>query len=305
MQSKRQCLWISASLSVAIGCGSFSSDENLASSPVELGVPLFSSDVIQVASRFGDGEVQFSWVERALTPDASAGAEQHIWRSFESVSFRVDWVAARGPHEVYVFGHEPAGPSVIQRWELEPVPGSYVASRAVATTEIGAPWTTGDMQLSVHPNNGAYTPPALREEAAFQRTSIYRGDGLGRTRSATIDPDGRYLLVLNTAGELHQLELRTTASPASTMLLQPSQSPELSGGVQLFLRQDSAGKRVCVVHPSDAEPGQDFVVLLDSTNDGSFESVEVLSSSDYFQRYFSADGTALWTDDFLTYTFEQ
>lgn len=171
--------------------------------------PVFHSDSLHQSVRYSPGQrrVQILRSERNPETEQWEPSVQDLRTTFD-----VTAVDGRTADDLFVAGGTESGEVVIERWSLGPVAGAWSATLPNAGTALGTPVATSPLVERLV--GGSYLSPEERPAApALTRTELYRDPLPGGVRALQADPDGRYVLVLDGAGVVHQLEARPGARP--------------------------------------------------------------------------------------------
>lgn len=214
-----------------------------------------------------------------------------------STSFQINFVAARTPDELYVFGTRRNGDDIVERWLLESADGSWIATRPLAGSPIGVPLPNPGV-LSVSLRGGDWVEPGERFPLAEVREEIYVGTDFGGVLYATVDPEGRFLLVITPQSDkLFQLPIpQAGESVVPALVYDDIILPDLAymGCIEPREEQSSGRMYVMTTANNELEPTIDRrLILFDPDNDGVFDSLLPVTHDQF-------KGLGLvWTDTFL------
>lgn len=255
----------------------------------------FLSQSLEQYARYTRGEKRLS-IERSERSPATGA--WHATRTVYTTDYRLEFVAARTTEEVYVFGLDRDGRDVVERWRLTPPNGAWTITRGAALTPIGIDHLEAAPSV-LSARGGAWTSPLQRPGGSEARERIYTGSAFGGVMYAAVDPDGRFLLVLDgDAGSLSRLELPDAPGQADdpTVVYEASSLPELGYMGCLAPRQEATMGRVYVMTTagSDTPVTVDArLILVDVGNDGVFDGYLQVSQEEY------RDAGYQWTETFL------
>ncbi len=195
-----------------------------------------------------------------------------------SVSYDIAGVAPRTPSDIFVFGHQLDGASIVERWSFSKVGGGYYASRSVASVPVGTPYVTPPTSVELV---GMFVDPTAREVVPPTRRRVYSGTSLGVIRGLGVDPDGRYLLLFggdSPATAVYRVELTSPSTP--TLRYDAATMPELTNAAFLTPFDHDVLGRIFISgtlgHPWN-------VVLYDVQNDGTIDTEDIYSE-DLFRK---------------------
>jgi len=179
-----------------------------------------------------------------------------------TTSYTIRSVVSQTLDKFVIHGVADNGDGILERWIVKKV------------AQPGNPWSQG----------GPLT---------MTRTELYRGSSLGTIAEVGADPDGRFVLVAHgSPAKLSKLSL-TTGHPITT-LFTVAQIPFLADVYGMVPMQHLSEGRLWFV---EQKASRDVLVLHDLTNDGVFESWEVLPGLDWESRY----AGPVWADDFVNH----
>lgn len=275
---------------------------------------LFSSDAINLKCIKSDSElilerVEFDYDLSGSTPSFVGG---HRLQSSFSVSYRLMYVASRHVNELYLAGVARNGDGVIERWVFPPQVGGYYTEKATASTALGVDAPIEQLYLKIGSNQpgqgqGPFAPPFIApigRSVAPQpiREEIYRGQAIGEVCCMAVDPEGRFLLLMDRSSpDVYRLTMG--ANPVLESLYDDSDFASFAAadsfGVTPMLHALEGRKYVLTTYVKHRPSHK--VVFHDVDNDGLFESAEELSESEYDSSYPSY----LWVDRYNEYTFQE
>lgn len=213
-------------------------------------------------------------------------AEWFQWVREEPTEYARVRVHARHCNEFYVLGESSDGLVSLERWEWPRILGAYCTDFAPTCAPLGIP--VAPALTIVEIEGGSYLPPAARSPSPIVRKSLLYGPAaLGRVLSATVEPEGRFLLLhrRDTAGGEHfltQLPLCPVGMPVD--ILSSQQAPvlnQLDGGFGV----GNFGRLGRIYHKGITP---NVLYLRDSTGDGVLETwgaVDHLSFEAHFPEY--------------------
>jgi len=198
--------------------------------------------------------------EREKVSDIFVQQVQELSTSFFVVDVRWRCDGTDQIKELFVAGIDSGGDSVIERWNF-----TYPA----IPVPVG-----GDVPIDERP-----LPSVAREQ-------VYRGNALGRVKTLSPDPDGRFVLFLTReARTLYRIDL-----PSGTPYVEVDQNtvPFLASvGVVDVSRHVTEGLQYHLYGSSrwhqDHTLPQDVIILRDGDNDGVFDAPEVVDMQTWNQ----------------------
>lgn len=214
-----------------------------------------------------------------------------------SASFEITDVRSRRADEFYLAGVARNGDDVIEKWEVVPVPGGYVALRPPATTAIGI--TAVSSTTSVTIVGGQFVRPQDRTTApSVFRTEVYRGQGFGGVSAMAVDPEGRFLLILASQDKsLYRLSLLDNSPPS--VLYTAGDDPHFVAVDSIGPLQHETQGRMYLFESFDGPVFQARRSLMsDSDNDGIPEGITSYTLGEYEAAGYIGD---VWVDDFYDY----
>ncbi len=203
--------------------------------------------------------------------------ERHQRHQFVDCPFHVIDVHWRDSHELWVLGRRDDGVEVVERWEFRRQAGGWNAKRSSARTRIGHPLPVVQPPV-VSIVGGELVPPRFRTEPlTYRRTLMYAAEPGVAIVDYDVDPDGRYLLVVDDDFGIRQVlangHLATLRIPGSSTL--PTGTTRIDS---ISIGCDANLGRVLIVRAGTL----DFIGLyVDADNDGVFEGFEAMNKKSF------------------------
>lgn len=245
--------------------------------------PLFSSvafaddsaQLIRFTRTDGDDElppngVHVVYEERPRAPQGGTSWPRVEWwlgTSFEPIDY-----SARTGDDFFILGRYRDGATVIERWILTPPDGTPVIRRPIAPSAIGVPFP-GDSANFETVQGGAWLPHDQRVgPLKDRRILIENHTSSAPCRVIAADPDGRFLVVLDSVGFRRvSLSDGTSHTIADFATLPPTASLINT----LSFRHHAHLGRVLIARTRGYQSGVDFrLLLIDYDNDGIVDSIE-------------------------------
>ncbi len=256
-------------------------------------------DHLVQGGQYGAGKRTIIWTRRERN-----GPNDPWTRSGNTYSTRYDLVAVASRlagDEIYLAGILPDERSVIERWKFPKKKGRWVYTMTNPAPPIGTPAGTWSASFSLHGQTlqMAALPPVWY---APDISVIMESNSHGFIRSIDVDPEGRFLLFSRyPEGDIYSIDL-SQSTPSPTLLFSSTQHPELAALGELTIAQHEALGRVCVAEPADCGRASylptppPVLLLIDSNNDGVFESTQVVPLEDYLEtRELDATNHCVWS----------
>jgi len=210
-----------------------------------------------------------------------------------ATSYKVNFVTARIPNELYVFGTKRNGDDVIEKWDLEEIPGAWVASRPPSALPIGTPDPSFPV-FSLTLSGGSFIDPGSRIASPVgAREEIYLGSALGGVLYAAVDPDGRFLLVLDAAAQ-RLVQVPIDGSSAPSVLFDSTSIPEIVEMGCIAPRHEASLGRMYIMTTSrrDDSLGPESaydarIVFFDYDNDGNLDDFTVQTYAQFVASDYS------------------
>lgn len=225
--------------------------------------------------------------------------EGDTWERSEyyySASFTIHFVSARTVNEFYIAGLSASGEDVIEKWTIVPPRGYRQATRTTSTEPLGTPVpnpTTTSVFVAGDPVLFADRP---RLQPTVNREEIYRGHGFGGFRALSVDPDGRFLLVVADSDSTLRYVILNGTNQVLTAY-NSTQISTLQRGLLFLIRfQHTMFGRVYVLYGLEGG-GMSHTLLFDVENDGIFEQTEEMDYDTYMTDWAEQE---VWVDDFIT-----
>lgn len=277
-----------------------SADEHRHGFDDPMGNIVFDSPQFQVGVDLDDGGTT---VRYTMSEEPVVGGTWYTSAAEWGTSYSVDRFAAVVAGDLFLVGHPldanrnpaPSAGVVIEKWKILPQPGTPYARRDPAVEPIGTPAGWGSTRVGIV--GGSYLEPDSRVGLLTLRTVLYRGTGMGDVEAVVADPDGRFLLaVTRSPAELVQID-----ASGPLLLRTHTQLPLLTQVDRLGVWQHVSEGRFFVGTVGDGTIESQKIVLVDSDNDGVFESISTLTSQQWTAAGY--DQLASWEDDFVHYTY--
>lgn len=250
---------------------------------------LLTSDELNRYVQWSQGRSKLFVVTNELNPVTREFEES---RRAHGVSYELVSVASRTADEFFVAGKNYADQTVIELWKIPKVKGGYYSTRPTPGTGIGIPAQSGQTTIEL---DGTYLPMNQRRPPASERTLLYTGSAIAHPDLLAADPEGRFVLIFSGAtGQLWQLPTQPGATP--TLLYDTSSLPHLANREldELQPVQHATGGRKYFLREANGLADDLHTLLSDTNNDGVFEQVDTLSTTDYEAAY----PVSVWVDTF-------
>lgn len=214
----------------------------------------------------------------------------------ERATFAITRVRARIAGDLFVLG-EHSGVTILERWKMSPPKGAYEAARPVAATAIGVPYPMDVPTVVTVVGGGSWTLPNMRSKTGMglKRSLLLQRTPANPIRVMEIDPDGRFVLFTDNAG-FRQLDLSANAGTVPAIAIDWSTLSQAAQQISsLVVKQSSTQGRAFIGRVTGQPFSVDYaLVLLDSDNDGVFESVQELTYEGLEMNFPFSE----WTRDF-------
>lgn len=238
------------------------------------------SPVLRRTVTFSPGGKTLSVVrhERASAQDAWT----REGRTYGASYFITDVSQRRAGETLFVAGVKPNGATIIERWEFPPTVNRYSASYVDPAPLIGTPVSDPYRPtVSISGGTWAYGRGAL---PAAQKTVIYEGTA-GVFSRVVADPEGRFLLLYDYDSESICQMVLGSGPPTFQVLYTSADHPQLDQLHDFEPRDSPTFGRTVVIwreYPHRNAAGDEtFTLIFDADNDGTFESIESYSLSQY------------------------
>jgi hypothetical protein len=161
------------------------------------------------------------------------------------------------------------GWTLIERWRVKPSDGTLVVERPVASTPIGTPLPALQPRAEVRYHDKSRSDSEEDQGLSLERSTIELGVEEKLQRDLVVDPDGRYLVVLDTKA-FRRIDLRDNSS---TTLVALGELPDAAAKIDsLFIRHHEELGRLLFARTRGSESELDFrLIFIDADNDGVFE----------------------------------
>lgn len=175
----------------------------------------------------------------------------------------------RSGEDFFVLSAVRHGATLIERWQLNASQGKRVVARPVASTPIGAPLPEWQRQAEVLIQDVPRSEGEFDGGPSLDRVKIETGSSDNVHRDLVADPDGRYLVVLDTKA-FRRIDLRDNSS---TTIVALDELPAAAAKIDsLFFRHHADLGRLLFARTRGSEPELDFrLIFIDRDNDGVFE----------------------------------
>lgn len=214
---------------------------------------------------------------RLVTKELDDG-EWHETTDELTAAFFIDCVATRFADELFVGGKTARGWGVIERWErLVPdgTPSTSLRLPGPNPDPIGSPTQPAFFQRDFV--GGSSIPLPTRGNArGYRRTEIALGDDVPVPDVMNVDPEGRFLLYVDEASTLQQVDLLADP-PTVTELYTVGELSPLANACYFAIYQHATYGRFWIVRTS-ACGGSDDAILFDHDNDGVFDEFSIDTS---------------------------
>lgn len=220
------------------------------------------------------------------------------WYRF-STSFTTRFLRGRFADDFLVVGEHEGGRTVLERWMITPVKGSWTIERPTQPADLGVP-----VQALVPPAlvaaGGEWIAPEARSGRPVERRVLVDDNLDGAPlRALEFDPDGRYAVYVGTkpAG-LYRRLLSGSPTQSEELLHSEASIPHVGEIRLLYFKQHAAYGRVLVCEYGAFDFAR-FTLLVDGDNDGIFDAPLEVGLKAY-NATFEGD-PALVPDDFEEY----
>lgn len=237
--------------------------------------------------------------------DLSLPSEENAVLEVFSASFDITCAAARGQDDLFVGGVARDGDVVVENWLIQPHVGARVVTVQADPLPVGQATTPAYAAAIVI--GGQYVPVPERTIATprIVRNEILRTDTISELISLVVDPEGRFLLLLDASRSLYQIDL--LPDPQVPQVLYTPQEwwalPHVIGASRYHTEHSG---RLYIFHlaggltdPDSGVYGPMVGVLSDQENDGLFEAPYVLPTGIAINQFLSpgeviADYIGIW-----------
>jgi hypothetical protein len=213
-----------------------------------------------------------TWTRREGTPEF-----EHV-RSRLLADGAIEAVAARAPWELYVALRADSGEVVLQRWLVRPRKGASDDEPTASAERRDGTQAAGER---LEPE----------EAVTSVRATLLRTRDLGGVRILACDPDGRYLLALDRAGE-RVLQVPSQRGAAGYAIFEADRLPALRTACGLFFGRHVRQGAVWAFE-SSGENGLERAVFVDRDEDGTFDEIVDLDTAAWAQSGFQGE---VWTE---------
>lgn len=191
----------------------------------------------------------------------------------EALDSTLSWTpidySPRSGVDFFVLSEAHHGTTLIERWQLNASEETLVVVRPVANTPIGTPLRERQAAVEVEAKGEPRSEGEADRVLSLERSTIERRTKDNPHRDLVADPDGRYLVVLDTKA-FRRIDLRDNSS---TTLVALDELPEAAAKIDsLFFRHHADLGRLLFARTRGSGPEIDFrLVFIDRDNDGVFE----------------------------------
>jgi hypothetical protein len=194
---------------------------------------------------------------------------------------------AKGGQTLFVAGIRSTGTgceNVIEKWDIVFPRGAWGVQVAPAPARgaVAPQPFTGTISGTVIVGGGSFIPPAQRPRTPFTtKTVLYSGSSLGPFAAIAADPEQRFLLALPLAGSgLYSIDLTTAGAPP-VLEITVAALPHLTAVRKIVAREHEDLGRFYWLYESKGHyigTGSSFSFIVDSNNDGLFDSSQTLGA---------------------------
>lgn len=206
---------------------------------------------------------------------------RYSWEKSVTTPFLVEAVSCRKAEEMFVAGRdEMTGEIVIERWSYLAPTGSLASVHASYQGTLGQ--SRPLLATTVEVIGGTFIPPKDRNIPQPVKQTVYRGSDFSGVKSMCADPEGRFLLVQDSASfDVYQLVPGTPP----VAIVESSDFPELNAS--FFLGPPFQLGTMERVFTLQGMPGfgADVFVFHDSDNDGNLEPPVLLTLLEFWTNY--------------------
>lgn len=219
-------------------------------------------------------------VLRSTGINPSTGLGERYSRTY-SLSYQPIDVVGVTANDFIIYGVDPLGVPIFERWVLDPDGGTYFSHRTLPTTGVGTSVPLGVTTVRIL---GDYTSPSKMDniEPALAREQVHRGGAIGNVVDMAVDPEGRFILVISDDSDglrrIWQIHLNEDVDP--TALITEVEFPSLLLNGQIEARL-SASQGFYWLLSGDTT----YSVIWDPDYDGVIDSVGTIESGDYFDLF--------------------
>lgn len=216
------------------------------------------------------------------------------WQKSFSTSFGIEQVVGRTSEEYVIGGYdEQTGETVFELWKFQTPDGSYQSRRlpeGIIPVGTEAPLTQADVDLV----GSIFIPPAERVVVSPPiRKVLYRGDGV-RIREFVVDPDGRYLVVLDDVTD----NLVQISNGEINLIGDSEIVPLLEGALEPRYYQHGTYDRILFFMTMTAYPHQ-VLLVHDFENDGVIDFVGGVDQTEFMDSFPQTWSSAGGQPDYL------
>lgn len=183
------------------------------------------------------------------------------------VSYSMVGATARHGMDLFLIGRQ-RGYLVIERWTWSEWAGGYHCTQPESEPIEGVPVPLSESSVFVA---GSTFLPVADRSARPQptKTEVYRSDELtseGRIVGGSVDPEGRFLLIVTQEGNLYEVWLDD--SDSAQLLLAKEEWPDAPATSVRSIQHENLERQFVV--EGQPFPGQAAFVLVNPENDGAF-----------------------------------
>jgi len=279
---------------------------------------LFGSNVLStsIVVDYDKTLIHYFVDEHVYDPDVPGAFEIVDRESLFSTSYQISRIAGRHANEFFVAGRARNGETVIEKFIIPTEEGGYYTTRMEAETPIGVPVTPSEVTVFIGPSPGQnppsspfgsflyfpyYRDPDVRGPALPPiREEVFRGSDIDDVLAMAADPEGRFLIVVESSGNILQVTLYEPVKV--TLLHSPSSIAELSQRTSVTLRHHASEGRIYDLTSYHPDGSIYHILLKDPDNDGAFDPDPPVFTDAEFRASAYGDASS-WSEDFLFYKF--
>jgi len=185
-----------------------------------------------------------------------------------SASFDVKALSSNRANQVTLAGRHPrTGEDVVERWSIDQITGTVVLGTPISTARIGTPLPGNPGTVAAFVG-GHHIPPSARAVSQVLREELYRGTDFNGIRELSVDPEGRFILVITEDSRLVQFDLSTGGV---TTVYTTAEIPTLDEDRYLRRAQHLSKGRMYFIESEMADvDSHSITVIIDADNDGIF-----------------------------------
>lgn len=234
---------------------------------------------------------------RELRPDTGERYSTP-WYEF-STPYTVKDLRGRFADDFLVVGEYDDGRTVLERWTITPITGSWAIDRPTQVAGLGTP-VPPLVPPALIAVGGTWIAPEFRAGRPRERRVLIDASLDGAPISTLeFDPDGRYMLYVGTNPPgLYRRLLSGNSSQSEELLYDETAIPDVGRIVMLYTKEHASYGRVvmCGFKPYSYYK---FLILVDGDNDGIFTSMFDLTRAQYDAQF--EDDPLMVPDGFEVY----